>query len=47
VIEEIEIFEPKLSCPVCGSYKIWKYGLDINGKQKYRCKKCGHVWREE
>ena len=27
--------------------KYWKYGLTINKIQKYRCKKCGHVWREK
>ena len=35
-----------LKCPKCSSLEIWKYGLDINGKQKFRCKKCGYVWRE-
>ena len=39
-----------LECPECQSLDIWKYGSDfINGKkkQKYKCKKCGYVWREK
>lgn len=46
-MEETGIFKPELSCPDCGSHKIWKYGLDVNGKQKFRCRKCGHVWRKK
>lgn len=39
-----------LNCPKCLSLDIWKYGNEyFNGikKQRYKCKKCGYVWREE
>lgn len=39
-----------LKCPECLSLDIWRYGYFYsNGKklQKYKCKKCGHVWVEK
>lgn len=39
-------------CPKsdCQSLDVWKFGFTItkNGKrQRFQCKKCGHIWREE
>ena len=31
-----------ISCPICHSTKIKKYGHIHNGKQNHRCKDCGH-----
>jgi len=41
-----------LKCPKpeCQSLDVWKYGFEYyNGekKQRYKCKKCGHVWIEK
>lgn len=39
-----------LKCPECESLDIWKHGFHYaNGErfQKYKCKKCGHVWVEK
>ena len=36
--------------PKCKSYMVWRYGYDIisdKKTQKFKCKKCGHVWREK
>ena len=30
-----------VNCRKCGSSEIKKYGRDINGKQRYKCKSCG------
>lgn len=37
----------KLKCPKCKSKRIYRYGLKPtkNGeKQRYQCRRCGHVW---
>ena len=39
-----------IKCPECKSLAIWKYGsyITIKGKtQKYKCRICGHVWRQK
>ena len=35
-----------MNCPKCNSDKIIKYGKIYNGKQRYRCKKCGRQFIE-
>lgn len=39
----------KIRCPKCGSEDINKNGFVYTTegqKQRYLCKKCGHIWRE-
>lgn len=39
-----------LRCPKCESLAIWKYGSYVTTKgktQKYKCRICGHVWRQK
>jgi len=41
-----------IECPIpsCRSLDVWNYGFYYTQgekKQKYKCKKCGHVWREK
>jgi len=31
---------PKIKCPRCNSFELYKYGKDIHGYQKYQCKVC-------
>lgn len=33
---------PKINCPRCQSSKLYKYGKDIHGYQKYLCRDCNH-----
>jgi len=35
-----------LICPYCGSDHLIKYGVTPNGKQRYRCARCGRQHRE-
>ncbi len=35
----------KVYCYHCGSFDYWKDGL-VDGKQRYKCKKCGRKFRE-
>lgn len=37
--------EHRLSCPQCGSLKIYKNGYDVKGKQKFICPNCGKTIR--
>ncbi|AEB76345.1 ISCb1g3, transposase [Clostridium botulinum BKT015925] len=30
----------KITCPRCYSHKLYKFGKDKEGNQKYQCKEC-------
>ena len=35
-----------LRCPTCASEEVIRHGRAANGKQRYRCKRCGRTFRE-
>lgn len=40
----MKIISSKLSCPRCFSKKLYKYGKDLKGNQKYQCTSCRRQW---
>ena len=48
--KEILIMMELLKCPECKSLAVWKHGFYVTKnekKQKYKCVKCGHIWRQK
>lgn len=51
LIEENNKVVKIVKCPEknCCSDDVWKHGFNystLGKQQKYKCKKCGHVWSE-